>query len=442
MRTFYTIIYTTAFILAAPYWLIRGLINRAYLRTLKARFIGPGRVLPKLGGRPRIWVWALSLGEVLSARELVKKLREDGCDVVVTATTLTGLATAKNLWPTLTILPSPLDFQLSTRRFLDLVKPDALILVETDIWPGILLQMASRGLPKYLVSSRVSERSFKGYRRIRPFWSRVLRLFDRIAAQTAEDRDKLIALGADPERVGVTGNLKFDQPEAPMGPEEKRKILAESGWPDGRWIVAGSVHMGEESMIMKTFLELWPRHRDLRLLIAPRDRHKFSLNWRLVRDMFPHDCARRSAPSPSDSGARVFLLDTLGELEHYYCLAEVALIGKSWPGAHEGGGHNPLEPAARAKPVISGPKVNNFKWMYHALVAAGGCLIVEKEDLADTLDQLLSKPGQLEEMGRLGHDFVFSHRGAAMETLAYIQPPVSSPGQSSSSSPNEEEEAR
>jgi 3-deoxy-D-manno-octulosonic-acid transferase len=182
--------------------------------------------------------------------------------------------------------------------------------------------------------------------------------------------------------------------------------------------------MGEETMIMRAFLELWPRHRDLRLLIAPRDRHKFALNWRLVREMFPHDCARRSQPQPSDSGARVFLLDTLGELERYYALAEVALVGKSWPGAHEGGGHNPLEPAVRAKPVISGPKVNNFKWMYRALYAAGGGLMVEKEDLSETLDQLLSQPGQLEEMGRLGHDFVLSHRGAVTDTLASIRPPI------------------
>ena len=229
-------------------------------------------------------------------------------------------------------------------------------------------------------------------------------------------------MGADPARVGVTGNLKFDQPEAPMGPDEKRRILEETGWPDGRWLVAGSFHMGEETMILRAFLELWPRHRDLRLLIAPRDRHKFALNWRIVREMFPHDSARRSHPSASDSGARVFLLDTLGE--RYYCLAEVALIGKSWPGAHEGGGHNPLEAAVRAKPVISGLKVNNFKWMYHALVAAGGGLLVEKDDLAATLDDLLSRPGHLEEMGRLGHEFVSSHRGSVNDTLAYIQPPI------------------
>jgi 3-deoxy-D-manno-octulosonic-acid transferase len=181
--------------------------------------------------------------------------------------------------------------------------------------------------------------------------------------------------------------------------------------------------MGEEAVVMRAFLELWPSHRDLRLLIAPKDRHKFSLSWRHVRELFPHDSARRSRPSPSDSGARVFLLDTLGELERYYCLAEIALIGKSWPGDHEGGGHNPLEAAARGKAVISGPKIGNYKRMYRALSAAGACLIVDKDDLAETLDQLLSQPQKTELMGRLGHEFVLTHRGAAADTLASILPP-------------------
>ncbi|MDR1050963.1 MAG: hypothetical protein LBP95_07775 [Deltaproteobacteria bacterium] len=420
MQTFYAVVYFLAFCLAAPYWLVRGILNRAYLKTLRSRFIGPGRVLPKQGGRPRVWVWALSLGEVLSARELVRVLRENGCDVVVTATTLSGLAQAKSVWPTLPVLPSPLDFELSTRRFLDFVDPDALVLVETDIWPGILLELERRGVPKYLVSGRLSPRSFKNYRRISFFWGRVLRLFEAIAAQTEEDREKFVALGADPDKVGVTGNLKFDQQAAPGGPGEKEALLKESGWPDGRWLVAGSTHPGEDVMIMASFLELWPRHKDLRLLIAPRDRHKFGLTWRLVRERFPRDSARRGAPRDSDSGARVFLLDTLGELERYYGLADVALVGKSWPGPHEGGGHNPLEAAARGKAVLAGPRVSNFKWMYKALNAAGAAKTVEKAELTRTLDRLLSQPGLAAEMGRRGLEFVGAHRGAARATLKFL----------------------
>ncbi|MDR1486418.1 MAG: hypothetical protein LBT62_00260 [Deltaproteobacteria bacterium] len=424
MRTFYSIIYTVAFCLAAPYWLIRGLFNLTYLKNLRRRFIGPGRILPKRQGHPRIWVWALSLGEVLSARELVRELDGAGADVVVTATTLSGLATARATWPKLPIFPSPLDFKLSTRRFLDLVEPDMLILIETDIWPGILLQMKSRNLPKVLVSARVSPRSFKNYHRIRFFWSKVLRLFDRIGVQTKEDKDLFITLGASPEAVGVTGNLKFDQPPVEDGPKARESILEETGWPDGRWLVAGSTHMGEETIIMNSFLDLWPKHPELRLLIAPRDRHKFGLTWRIIREMFPHDCAQRSSPSPTDSGARVFLLDTLGELARFYNLADIALVGKSWPATHEGGGHNPLEPAARGKAVIAGPSVSNFKWMYNALVQAGGARLVGKEELTAALDALLSAPGLAQQMGQNGRDFVLAHHGAVKDTLKFVSPPL------------------
>jgi 3-deoxy-D-manno-octulosonic-acid transferase len=424
MRTIYAIIYTIAFCLATPYWLIRGLFNQTYLKTLKSRFIGPGKVLPKLDKKPRIWVWALSLGEVLSARQLVKELTDSGHDVVITATTLSGLAQARSIWPTLSIFPSPLDFEISTRRFLDLVDPDRLILVETDIWPGILMGLKHRNIPKHLVSGRLSPRSFKNYKRISFFWSKVLQLFDSISAQTPEDREKFLALGADPDKVSVGGNLKFDQPPVTIGPEEKLDILKETGWPDGRWIVAGSTHMGEETMILGAFSDLLEKHKDLRLLIAPRDRHKFGLNWKIIHEAFPRDSARRSKPSPSDASARVFLLDTLGELERCYSLADVALIGKSWPGSHDGGGHNPLEAAARAKAVLSGPMVNNFKWMYHALVEAGAAKIINKTELTSVLENLLDSPGLAESMGLKGQKFVETHRGAAKETLKSLKPPI------------------
>jgi 3-deoxy-D-manno-octulosonic-acid transferase len=175
---------------------------------------------------------------------------------------------------------------------------------------------------------------------------------------------------------------------------------------------------------MSSFVELWPKHKDLRLLIAPRDRHKFGLAWRIVSEAFPKDSARRSKPGPADSGARVFLLDTLGDLERFYCLAEVALIGKSWPGPHEGGGHNPLEAAARGKAVLSGPRVSNFKWMYKALAAAGAARIIDKSELTAVLDELLDTTGLAESMGRKGREFVESHRGAARETMKSLLPPL------------------
>ncbi|MDR1578421.1 MAG: hypothetical protein LBT86_09410 [Deltaproteobacteria bacterium] len=421
MRAFYTIIYALGFLLACPYWLIRGLFNRLYFKTLKQRFIGPGKLLPRLDGHPRIWVWAMSLGEVLSARELVRELEKDGHEVIISATTLAGLAMAKTNWPNHIVLPSPLDFALSVRRFLEHTQPDHLILVETDLWPGILLELKRRSLTASLVSARLSPRSFKNYHRVRFFWSKVLALFDHIVTQTQEDRDKYLALGARPATVAVGGNLKFDLATPGEGEKAKADLLADTGWPEGRYLVAGSFHAGEDVMILRIFRDLLPEFPDLRLILAPRDHHKFCQVYRLAQELFPQRAARRSAPSPEDRQAHVFILDTLGELENFYVLAEVALIGKSWPGHHESGGHNPLEASIRSRAVLAGPHVHNFKWIYQALTEAGGALLVEKNDLADQLKSLLGDPERLARMGKVGQQFVAQHRGAVRATLDLIK---------------------
>jgi 3-deoxy-D-manno-octulosonic-acid transferase len=173
-------------------------------------------------------------------------------------------------------------------------------------------------------------------------------------------------------------------------------------------------------MILSAFRDLVPRFPDLALILAPRDRHRFSLTYRYAQDFFPGSAARRSKSDATDQNAKVFILDTLGELEKFYSVADLALIGKSWPGHHEGGGHNPLEASTRRKPVIAGPKVHNFKWIYEALGEAGGALIVEKKDLVETLATLLADPPRLKAMGEAGQDFVARRRGAAKATLKIL----------------------
>ncbi|MDR2200460.1 MAG: hypothetical protein LBR53_13620 [Deltaproteobacteria bacterium] len=422
MFRLYAVVYALVFILAAPYFLARGLVNHEYLRVLKTRFLGPAKILPKLGGKKRVWVWALSLGEVMSARGLVRELKKEGLDVVVSATTLSGIAMAEKLFSGIPVLPSPLDFRLSVKRFLKAADPDSLILVETDVWPGVVSRLKKLGIPASLVSARLSPGSFKNYRRIGFFWKKVLRLFHRVAVQTEEDRDMFLKLGADPESLEVAGNLKFDQEPVPADPAAKARLLRECGWPEGRYVLAGSTHTGEEYLILKTFLELEKEIPDLRLVVAPRDRHKFGLVYRLMEDLTNGECGRRTKPEETPRGASVFLLDTLGELEAFYALADIAVIGKSFPGPHEGGGHNPLEPAARGVPVLSGPRVHNFKWMYQALQESGAAEIVDKNTLGPRLRELLNDPEKLEEMGGRGRDFIVRHHGSALKTLAFVDP--------------------
>ncbi|MDR1035237.1 MAG: hypothetical protein LBT40_01280 [Deltaproteobacteria bacterium] len=423
MRLIYSVIYTLLFAVSLPFLGVRCLVNRVFCRHLAARFRGPGKILPKLGGRPRVWIWALSLGEVLSARELARKLSEGGADVVVTSTTLAGFAMARQLFPDLTVLPSPLDFRVSARRFLDCTDPDCLLLIETDVWPGILMELRRRGVPAYFAGARLSPRSFGRYRLVRFFWRRVLDMFSGIAVQTKEDLAMFLELGADPARIRATGNLKFDQEPAPRLHGERERILEETGWPDGRWIVGGSVHPGEDFMILELFRILSRDRPELRLLVAPRDRHRFAAFRRHAREAFPGETAARSRPSEDDVRAKVFVLDTLGELRRFYLLGEVALVGKSWPGRHEGGGHNPLEPALLGIPVVSGPRVSNFKWMYSALLSEGGAVIADRRSLPAVMKELLDTEGKLPEMGRRARDFVMSHRGAVERTLDFLNPP-------------------
>jgi 3-deoxy-D-manno-octulosonic-acid transferase len=413
------------FFLTWPFWILRDLIHRKPY-CFKPRFLGPGRMLPKRQGRPRVWLWALSLGEVLAAKNLVPALEEAGAEVVISSTTAIGREAAARTLPGRLVLASPLDFSLSTRRFVDAVDPDLLVLVETDIWPGILSRLSRRGVPAVLVSARMSPKSQRGYSYIRPFWGRVLRLFDFITTQSEDSRCQILNLGADPARTMVIGDLKFDRPVRETTPEIQAALLAETGWPQGRWIVAGSTHAGEDEIILGAFNGLKrkdpAKYRDLKLLLAPRNRSDFLAVWDLIRCL-ELPAGHRGAPAPDDRDKDVFLLDTMGELDRFYDLAEIALVGKSWAGLHKGGGHNPLEPAAKGKPVIFGPLTHNYRWMTKALLEAGGGLMAPDQDaLAGALEDLLDNPDKARDMGRRAAYFVRTHQGGVRKTMDLLRP--------------------
>jgi 3-deoxy-D-manno-octulosonic-acid transferase len=357
---------------------------------------------------------------------MVPALEEAGAEVVISSTTAIGREAAARTWPSRLVLSSPLDFSLSTRRFVDAVDPDLLVLVETDVWPGILFRLSRRGVPVVLVSARMSPKSFKGYSHIRAFWGQVLRLFDFITTQSEDGRGRLLDLGADPTRTLVIGDLKFDREVRASTPETRAAILAETGWPEGRWIVAGSTHAGEDEIILGAFNSLRQKdpakYWDLKLLLAPRNRSDFLAVWDLIKRLnLP--AGHRGEPARDDRNKDVFLLDTLGELDHFYDLAEIALVGKSWAGLHKGGGHNPLEPAAKGKPVIFGPLTHNYRWMTKALLETGGGLMApNQEALTAAMEDLLDNPDKARDMGRRAADFVRSHQGGVRKTMDLLQP--------------------
>ncbi|MDR1164914.1 MAG: 3-deoxy-D-manno-octulosonic acid transferase [Deltaproteobacteria bacterium] len=420
MRALYSIVYALGFFLSSPYWIFRGLKNPPYRLNLKKRLLGTREPLPPKTKRPRVLVWALSLGEVRSARLLARELDARGAEVVVCASTLSGIREARAAFPDFPVRESPLDFAYSVKKFLDAVKPDATLLVETDIWPGFLLESRKRNIPVTLVSARLSPKSFRRYRLGRFYFRRIWPLFRRVAAQTEEDRAKFIALGANPLTTKVTGNLKFDETPAQADPEAKSRALGLTGWPEGRYLVAGSTHPGEETIILEAFREILPSYPELKLVLAPRDPGRFAEVALLIQAYFPAErIARRSAPALSDAASQAFLLDSLGELSAIYALADLAIVGKSFPGRHKGGGHNPLEPAALGVFVVAGRAVFNFQWIYGALSAAGGAELAEPQDLALILLGLLRSPERLREMGEKGRRFVSAHQGAVRATLDF-----------------------
>ncbi|MEW5723956.1 MAG: 3-deoxy-D-manno-octulosonic acid transferase [Thermodesulfobacteriota bacterium] len=415
----YSVLYGLAGLAAAPYYFYQGLRTGKYLWSLSARL---GRVPPALPPKMglRVWVHALSLGEVVSAAELVRRLARAGHEVCLSTTTLSGARLAAKRLAEIPRLCLPLDWPPAVRRTLKAVRPDLFVLVDSDIWPNVLAGLEDRRVPKALVNARVSPRSFAGYRLVRGFWRRVLGLFDFIGCQTPLDRERLLALGARPETTALTGNLKYDRPAPVTGPEVRRRLLAETGLPDGAWLAAGSTHPGEEEILLSLLKKLRGRFPGLRLLIAPRNSERFGAVWRTIeRTGLP--AGRRSDGGPYRDPA-VFLLDTLGELDLFYELGDVVFVGKSLPVPGEGGGHNLLEPAARGKPVLFGPRMHNFPEVARLMLESGGGRRVEDAGgLEEAAAALLADESLRLGMGRRAQAAVEAHRGALDRTLGFLE---------------------
>ena len=414
MFPLYTLAYGAAGLALAPFYLVRGLTSGKYLWSLKPR-LGLG-LTPLTGPGPRIWVHALSLGETVAAGPLADRLTAEGRRVAFSSTTRSGFEQARASLPGLYRFAAPLDWPAAVRRTLDAVRPDLFVLVETDIWPNLLAGLTQARIPAVLVNARVSPRSLAGYRLVSGWWSRVLNLFESIGCQTDLDRERFLALGAHPDRLTVTGNLKFDRPTPETGPQAREALLSETGLADGLWLAAGSTHPGEDEAIIDIFGRLSARFPDLKLLLAPRNRNRFEPVWRLAfRTGLP--AARRSA-GRAEASTRIFLLDTLGELDRFYQLADLVFVGKSLPVGGEGGGHNVLEPAARSKPVVFGPRMHNFPEAARLLAQGkGGLRVEDAAGLEKALGDLLADPELRVATGRRARELVEAHRGALDRTM-------------------------
>ncbi len=404
-----------ALVLAAPAWIPWMIISGKRRKNFTDRLGVSIDRIPAPSGRRRIWIHAVSVGETLSAVPLVRMLGEKlpSAELLFSTVTLTGQEVARKTLGGLveTTFFFPFDLPGVSGKFLDRVRPDVVAILETEIWPNFLGECAGRGIPAIILNGRISERSFRGYGRMRSFFAGVLSCLSAVAMQTKEDARRIVALGADPERVTVTGNMKFDVAPPPETLTPFLSWLRAEKDRGGLWFVAGSTHEGEETAVLSAFGDARSVNRAVRLLLAPRHPERF--------DAVAQICARRGwqvtrkseiAWEERKDSAPVVLLDTVGELLAAYSAADIAFVGGSLVPK---GGHNILEPALFGVPTITGTHMDNFREITE--IFTRGEAVITVQDGAG-LSRLLSKwavdPSPYAEAGRRARGLLESFRGA------------------------------
>jgi len=417
---FYNVALLAALVAGAPWWLWRMATTQKYREGLRERL---GRVPRRLfaglvagsgvGGRPLIWVHAVSVGEVLAVTRLVKALDAalPGYSVAISTTTRTGQALARERFGANRVFYCPLDLPWVVRSYLHALKPRLLVLAETEFWPNLLNGCFGRGIPVAVVNARVSDRSWPRYKMLRRLWKPLLGRLVEVLAQSETDAERLIAIGCTPERVSVAGNLKFDVRAAEEAEATRLLRASAAGL---RLVVAGSTLEGEEAVL----LEAWPKllHVDehLAMVVAPRHPERFAAVAALL-ERSGNRWVRRSQwgtkPAEPLKPGEIVLLDTIGELASVYSLASVAFVGGSLVPA---GGHNPLEPAQFGVPIVMGPHYANFVAITDSLRAHDALRIAAKEELAAALAELLGDRTGAEAMGARARE-VFERRAGATD---------------------------
>jgi 3-deoxy-D-manno-octulosonic-acid transferase len=409
------LLYSLLLYLAAPLLLLRllwrGRRQRAYLRHIPERF----GFYADAGKHRYIWLHAVSVGETRAVEPLVRALQAHYPQhrILLTHMTPTGRETGVSLFgDSVTRCYLPYDYPGATRRFLEHFRPEAGLLIETEVWPNLIAAGVRCGIPLHLINARLSERSLRGYRKVGALACDALRGFSLIAAQTEADATRLLALKA--ARVVVTGNLKFDvDPPAQQvatGVELKRTLGSRP------MLLAASTREGEEELLLDG-VRRSGLHGAL-LIIVPRHPQRFDAVATMVAERGLH-MQRRSAGGPVDAATDVLLGDTMGEMFMYYAACDVVLMGGSFLSY---GAHSLIEPCAAGKPVIIGSSTYNFAEATDAAVAAGAALRVDdmERGLAAALE-LASDTGGCRRMGDSGLAFTAAHRGAVKRVLELIQ---------------------
>ena len=410
------LLYTIALYGMMPYvWLRlawRARRDRGYLHHLGER-LGFG---PRAGGGG-VLVHAVSVGEVQAALPILDLMLEQrGEPIVLTTTTPSGRRRGESLYAgRVAQRYLPWDLPGATRRFLSRTAPRAVIVLETELWPNLIHACAERSIPLVYVNARLSARSASGYLRFRRLFAPALARVNAIAAQTREDAARLVATGARPERVVVTGNTKLDV-AVPAAVRESGLLLRHRIGASRRVWIAASTHEGEEEMVLEALARVRAEVRSCRLILVPRHVERAGRIASLVRRRGYTVSMRTEG---FEETADVLLGNTMGELPVFYAASDLAFVGGSLVDI---GGHNLLEPAVLGVPVLTGPHTRNFADLAASLDAIGAARVVfDTNELAGAVIELLRDPNRRHRMGEEGRGFVLSNRGARDRTMAVIR---------------------
>jgi 3-deoxy-D-manno-octulosonic-acid transferase len=422
----YSFLLAVAMLVALPYFAIQGLRHGKYWRNLPERLGRLPRELIQRGSRSpgAIWIHAVSVGEVVAAAPLARRLKQrfPGRRLVISTTTNTGQQMARERidWAD-DFFYFPLDWATPVRRVFRGVRPAIAVILEVEIWPNFLRVARENRVPVVFASARVSERSFRRYRWAGALIRRALGDASAFLTQTEEDARRLVALGARKEQVKVGGNLKFDVAAPPENPLAVW-LRTEAGRAGRRPVlVAGSVTAGEENAVLDAFAQVRERHPQALLVLAPRKPERFEAatqlaavrGWGLLRrSLLPLD-------QPLESDAGILLLDTIGELGGLYQVADAVFVGGSLVPV---GGHNILEPAALGRVPLFGPHMQNFREIAQTFLDAGAAIRVgNAAELGHAWLDLLADDSRREAMGRAARALVERSRGATERALEQVE---------------------
>jgi len=413
----YSVLLLAVLVVGAPYWLVRMATSGRYRAGLAGRLgFVPRGLRAAVVGQKVIWVHAVSVGEVMAAATLIRELRVvlPGWVIAVSTTTETGQRLARERLAATPVFYLPLDFKYAVRRYLGVLRPRMVVLMESELWPRLMEQCAKDGVPMAVVNARVSDRSLPRYLRLRRLWRPLLAKVSLYLAQSEETAERLVRMGAPAERVRVTGNLKYD---LRASGESGLVAMLRERLPEGaRVVVCGSTLEGEERML----LEAWPAVLGAEpravMVLAPRRTERFDAVAALVTASgfgVVRASDFKARPVGVEAGS-VFLLDTIGDLASVYSLGAVAFVGGSlvpW------GGHNPLEPAQFAVPVVTGPSFENFRGIVEAMQAQDAIRVVTDGMLRETLAGMLRNENEARALGERGRAVFEAEAGATARTV-------------------------